>query len=376
MNIGSVFFSDSVCSGFNLSEPVLFTVKGGMKQLRIELIGQAGATQQLGVVSSAEVFIGREPGDGGIVVDNSAVSRQHGYFFCGREQWLFKDMGSTNGTWHNGVRVKSESWRILRDGDLLQLADSVLRISEQGGQDYSQSNLNRVLVVFDKNGFLREVAVPEYGRALVVGGSRADFPLDGDLAELPTLVVERRGERICAFGMAREQKVQINEREMAELVALKDGDEIKIGQYFLLFSDPASADKRISGAVPGTPQRDQASISKVVEQTSRLTGVREWGTVSSDNIPLSKTQARIPFGNIDEIKGLDETQTIDSSAYGRTQSAALQGHVDRHPGSRFADEENYGPGPTLEALEDKVIIIIGGLLVVTLLVLVVWWVLG
>jgi pSer/pThr/pTyr-binding forkhead associated (FHA) protein len=355
------------------NEQDAYWVDPDMKQLRVGLVNQDGSEVPLGVVDSAEVFIGREPGEGGITVDNSAVSRQHGLFFCGREQWLFKDLGSTNGTWHNGLKLKNGAWRILREGDLLQLADSVLRMHEQSGAGMAPQHGGlggRALIVFAKGEFAKELSVPEYGRALVVGGSRADLPLDGDLAELPTLVIERRGEKICAFGLAREQKVYINDREMAELVALKDSDEIRIGQYSILFSDPASIDRRVSGAVPGTPQRDPGSIAKAVEQTSKLTGVRDWGSGESEGFGSGKAQSRMPFGQVSDTESLDETQAIDSRAFRQG------GNVDRHPGLRFADEEEQGSGPSLEALEDKVIVIIGGVLVVTLLVLLVWWFLG
>jgi hypothetical protein len=355
------------------SEPESYLFEPDMKQLALELLGPDGTLSPLGVVESAEVFIGREPGDGGLTVDNSAVSRQHGLFFCGREQWLFKDLGSTNGTWHNGVKVKSEGWRIVRDGDLLQLADSVLRITEKSSGSFGSQNTSlggRALIVFAKGEFAKEVSVPEYGRALVVGGSRADLALDGDLAELPTLVIERRGERICAFGLAHEQKVQINDREMAELVALKDSDEIRVGQYTILFSDPSSSERRVQGAVPGTPQRDPGSIAKAVEQTSKLTSVREWGNGESDSLNAGKVQSRMPFGQIEDTGKLEETQSIDPRSFGHNTA-----RYDRRPGQVY-DEDDQSRGVSLEALEDKVILIIGGLLVVTLLVLVVWWVLG
>ncbi|MBX7144430.1 MAG: FHA domain-containing protein [Oligoflexia bacterium] len=343
-----------------------------MRQLLIELVNQDGSAVQLGKLSGAQTFIGREPGEGGVTVDNSAVSRQHGLICCGRAHWLYKDLGSTNGTWHNGAPVTGGSWRILRHGDLLQLADSVLRLTEEKPPGYSSpasgtSIGGRALIVFAHGNFQEEYPVPEYGRALVVGGSRGDLQLEGDLAELPTLVVERRGDKICAFGLSKDLKVQVNDKEMTDLVSLRDGDQLTLGQYIILFSDPSSAEKKATGPVPGTPQRDPGSISRTVEQTTKLAGVREWGNGSERGSgAAAKPQVRSQFGQRPE---LDETVAIDP----RSLSEGSQG-FDRPPASRYAVAPSSSS--SLENLEDKVILIIGGLLVLAVLVLLIWWFLG
>lgn len=368
----------SAFGAFALTQP--YVDSSMVKFLRIDLLGPSGPAQ-LARLESGEVYVGREPGTPtGVTVENTAISRQHGLFFRTRNHWLYKDLGSTNGSWLNGKPLKAGTWKILHSGDVLQLADSALAIHEERADNRSaSSSTGRALIVFSRGQFQDEFPVPEYGRALVVGGSRSDLALDGDLAELPTLVIERRGERICAFGLAKEQKVLVNDAEMVELLALRDSDEIKVGQYAILFSDPTTA-QRAPGqlAQTGTPVQDSHSVTGTgapVEQTTKLSGMRGWANDSASGAETgfisAKTQPRLPFGQAEsESRSLDETISIDASEF-----ASRRTHFDRHPSMRYDEEEvDRGGGSAMDAIEDKVIIIIGFLLLLTLLALLVWWV--
>lgn len=353
------------------------------KFLRLDLVTPEGS-KQVGKIESGEILIGREPGTpNGITIENTAISRQHAQFLRGRNCWLFKDLGSTNGSWLNGKPLKAGSWRIVRSGDVVQLADSVLQISEERGPGFappgSSSGMGgKALVVFSHGNFQDEFPVPEYGRALVVGGSRNDLALEGDLAELPTLVIERRGEKICAFGLAKEQKVYINDQEMSDLVALKDGDEIQVGQYSVLFSDPRTQPsandglRTAGGLFAGEPAR--ASSEGPVEQTTRLSAVRGWanaeGSPANEGmLTAPKTQPRLPFGQ----QGIQDDPSLEETVAISPDDPRLKGTgYDRHPSTRYV--EDSGPNLSLEAVEDKVIIIIGFVLLIALLGLVLWWV--
>lgn len=367
----------SASAAFRLTEP--FFDNSMAKFLRVDLLSPEGA-KTLGKLELGEVFIGREPGTPtGITVDNTAISRQHGLFVRGRNHWLFKDLGSTNGSWLNGKPIKAGQWKIVRSGDMLQLADSALSMVEERGAGLSAPGVasttgGRSLIVFSHDTFQDEFPVPEYGRALVVGGSRSDLSLDGDLAELPTLVIERRGERICAFGLAKDLKVYVNEHEMTELVALKDSDELKLGQYTILFSDPGSAEARPGPAAQETSYSERPSGAPAtgpVEQTTRLSGVRGWTTEGAGGegfLTGPKTQPRLPFGQGGTgDPPIDETISIAS-----TEIREKAKGYDRHPSTRYVEEE--GAPYSMEAMEDKVIIIIGFVLLISLLGLVVWWV--
>ena len=164
--------------------------------LVIELLGENGR-QEVGHLDTGQVTVGREPDDGGIAITNTAISRNHGTFVRYRNHWLYKDLGSTNGSWINGTKVEGGEWKLVRKGDLIQLADAALQLrgageaSGQPGLTDFPNLRGRSLLVFHRGEFFDEFPIPEHGRALVIGGSGADLELEGDLFELPSLVIVR-----------------------------------------------------------------------------------------------------------------------------------------------------------------------------------------
>lgn len=318
---------------------------------------------EIGRLEEGEIVVGREPTDG-IAISNTAISRNHGVFARIRDHWFYKDLGSTNGSWHNGAQLRGNQWRLIRSGDIIQMADTAIRVmTEDGRRSETMVGLTaiggRSLVVFSKGDFIDEFPVPEYGRALVIGGSKADLALEADLAELPSLVVERRGDNICAFRLAKEARVFVNEREISDLTNLADGDEIRVGDYQIMMNDPTAS------------QRRESSVDRLPSSGEPLVAggsSRGWSN-DRDAGELTRTRStvRIPFGQTnfadDEANG---TVAIDTHEL-------EEGRYDRHPSMRFSYEEPTGSG--WGSLEDKVIIIVGLLLIVALMFLVLWWVL-
>lgn len=333
-----------------------------MGSLILEELRSEGKTE-IGRLQEGEIVVGREPTEG-ITINNGAISRNHGVFARIREHWFYKDLESTNGSWHNGAKLRGNQWRLIRSGDIVQMADTAIRVTTD--DDRRSETLvglssigGRSLVVFSKGDFIDEFPVPEYGRALVIGGSKADLPLEADLAELPSLVVERRGDNICAFRLAKEARVLVNEREIGDLVNLADGDEVRVGDYQIMMNDPT------------TLQRRERSVDRLTGSGEPLVaggGNRGWSS-DSDSGELTRTRStiRIPFGQTNFPEDdTDGTVSIDTHEL-------EEGRYDRHPSMRFTYEEPSGSG--WGSLEDKVIITVGLLLILALMFLVLWWVL-
>lgn len=333
-----------------------------MGSLILEELRSEGKTE-IGRLQEGEIVVGREPTEG-ITINNGAISRNHGVFARIREHWFYKDLESTNGSWHNGSKLRGNQWRLIRSGDIVQMADTAIRVTTD--DDRRSETLvglssigGRSLVVFSKGDFINEFPVPEYGRALVIGGSKADLPLEADLAELPSLVVERRGDNICAFRLAKEARVLVNEQELGDLVNLADGDEVRVGDYQIMMNDPTAL------------QRRERSVDRLTGSGEPLVaggGNRGWLN-DSDSGELTRTRStvRIPFGQMNlPADDTDGTISIDTHEL-------EEGRYDRHPSMRFTYEEPSGSG--WGSLEDKVIIVVGLLLILALMFLVLWWVL-
>lgn len=349
------------------------------RQLRVEII-QSGVQQEIGIVQGVQMLIGREPDEGGITVPNQAVSRNHGIFVRLRNHWFYKDLGSTNGSWINGVQAKEGVWKLVRAGDVLQLADAALSLSEDadaaasGNQVTGFPALGGVsLIIFSKGEFLDEYPVPEYGRALVLGGSQGDLQVEGNLDEHPSLVIERRSMNVCAFPVARTLKVMLNEDLLSGSINLNDRDELRVAHYYIIFNNPIASLRN----APTVETSKHLQASADANDTQNVTW-RDWGEnqgpdlgrVEIDNEPPTRSNpvGRGIFGRAhsDDL-GIDETIAIDSN-----DADSHIARQDMHPSMRFVVDEPDS-GANLASLDEKIIFGIGIILLLGLMALMLYW---
>ena len=77
-------------------------------------------------VQEGEVTIGRQEGNG-VVLQSSRISKRHCLVQVNKEEILVKDLGSSNGTFVNGVLVKSKK---IKPGDRISVGPFVLELVE------------------------------------------------------------------------------------------------------------------------------------------------------------------------------------------------------------------------------------------------------
>lgn len=96
------------------------------------LTGQLGADQSARsvAVASSPFVIGRGT-SATLTIASPTVSSSHAELRIEGEELRVRDLGSTNGTFLNGIRVVSET--SVRSGDLLQIAEIVFRVGVQRG---------------------------------------------------------------------------------------------------------------------------------------------------------------------------------------------------------------------------------------------------
>src|SRR5262249_62254773 len=80
--------------------------------------------------SDDSLCIGRAPGVE-VSVPDTGLSRHHAEVILSDDGWVVRDLGSTNGTFVNGLRVGQEGCK-LNPGDLLQAGDVVLMVAAVG----------------------------------------------------------------------------------------------------------------------------------------------------------------------------------------------------------------------------------------------------
>ena len=101
------------------------------------------------------VFIGRAE-DVTLRVDSDAVSRRHAVVQRVLNSWVVADLGSTNGTYVNDVRVTTKE---LHEGDRIRIGKVVLKFSECGieaqyhEQIFNMASLDALTGAFNKRYF-------------------------------------------------------------------------------------------------------------------------------------------------------------------------------------------------------------------------------
>jgi hypothetical protein len=159
------------------------------------------------------------------------------------QHWIYRDEASTNGSWVNGEKILPGVWNLVKPGDYLQLGDVALELEDAQARqdaDFDPGPFGiRSLLVFSRGIFQSEYPVPEFGRALVVGGKNADLPLGVDMGELPSLVVERRGDAVAAITISKDASVLCNGQELTQTKVLRDRDDLEVEHYRIIFSDVA-----------------------------------------------------------------------------------------------------------------------------------------
>jgi pSer/pThr/pTyr-binding forkhead associated (FHA) protein len=109
------------------ADPVVDGKRRRGKQLRLHVIrpeDQAGRTYDIG----DEVTVGRAPGCGVPIDYDTYSSSLHARLFrLDGELWA-EDLGSTNGTWVNTVRIDDRTR--LEKGDLLQVGGTVFEVGK------------------------------------------------------------------------------------------------------------------------------------------------------------------------------------------------------------------------------------------------------
>jgi len=82
------------------------------------------------LLDQESLMLGRDPGSE-IVISDPQVSRQHARIRCQGNLTMIEDIGSTNGTFVNGMRLTNP--HTLADGDEISLGDAVTLTYHAGG---------------------------------------------------------------------------------------------------------------------------------------------------------------------------------------------------------------------------------------------------
>lgn len=264
----------------------------GIRLALADLVG--GRENDLVVIDPPEVTLGRDPGIG-ICVNDDGISRRHGIFGVIADNWFYKDLESTNGSYINGEELIPNLWLPVREGDIVQLSDVCLKVHEiVEGKEAPRAREN-TLLVFNNDSLLGQFPIPNHGKALTIGGEGADLMLHGLSSQLPTLVVEKRSTKLCAYSIDEQQDVLHNNSKLTEMIFLEDRDVIRVGSYIVIL-DNVKDSKSILKRDEFVAQLEQQAESK--ELSEEQAKIRQ---LYSEDVSDGELQSQLVTSNVSRL---------------------------------------------------------------------------
>lgn len=202
-----------------------------MQKLILEAVSGAGFAR-IAEFDGGSITLGREP-ENRIVIHSGAVSRRHACIFTAGNQWCYSDLGSANGSWLNSIQIRAGEPRILRNGDLLILADLFLHVVLEG----AVTEIPSVLVFFGEK-FDSEFSFGPAAQVFNVGGITSELPVHSEGEVLS--VVRKHG--LLELNVAGSLPVSLNGVAVQGQTTLNDRDVLRADRYQFLVSQPSAAD--------------------------------------------------------------------------------------------------------------------------------------
>lgn len=228
-------------------------------RLTVKMKSGSGAGQTKTVLLDDEVITFGRDQSCQVVLAQQAVSRNHARISRDGTLFFLEDLGSSFGTQVNGQKLPKGEKRLLRNGDVIAIAqfdvtfDRVADVSEDVSG--KTSFLSRKLVKDVMNGlaaggenaYFRVMNGPTEGTRIEIADAQeyvfgrdaaeADVVLNDDLVSRKHVKVRRDWSGTHVEDLGSRNGIKLNKKRTRK-ATLKDRDEVEIGGVRLLFIDP------------------------------------------------------------------------------------------------------------------------------------------
>jgi pSer/pThr/pTyr-binding forkhead associated (FHA) protein len=214
------------------------------------------------LIGQGKVLIGRSP-QCDIKIDNQAISRQHASIEFSEEGYVLADVGSSNGTFLNGERIKAPA--LLKPGDVIGLAKFELQFQDDvrskiesmtGGLDLESTMMvdsEKMAQVFQSHQGDASPGASGARKLVVLKGeaNKQELPIERDvitigkadtcdlvikgffLDKIEATLTEKNGRYFIApYGGS----VKVNEEKLEKEYPLKVGDTFSVGKTIIAFT--------------------------------------------------------------------------------------------------------------------------------------------
>ena len=150
-----------------------------------------------------------------VTLDNPYVSRRHAEISLENKGYVLRDLGSKNGTFVNGAKVRDEG-QLLKNGDRIELAPGqvILRFESRSG--------TMTLPAFGSGRF-GDLAVDARSREVLLNSRKIEPPLSRKEFDVLHYLYEHRGEAcnkdsIAAHGWPDRETGDVSDQEIEQCI--------------------------------------------------------------------------------------------------------------------------------------------------------------
>ena len=250
-------------------------------RLTVKMKSGSGADQTKTVLLDEEIITFGRDQTCQVVLAQQAVSRNHARISRDGTLFFLEDLGSSFGTAVNGQKVPKGEKRLLRNGDVIAIAQFDVtfdRVAEGSAEDVSgkTSFLSRKVVkdvmkglaAGGENAYFRVMNGATEGQRIEIADAQeyifgrdaadADIVLNDDLVSRKHVKVRRDWSGTHVEDLGSRNGIKLNKKRTRK-ATIKDRDELEIGGVRLLFIDPSEV--REDPVVMSASQDDEGTLS-------------------------------------------------------------------------------------------------------------------
>jgi pSer/pThr/pTyr-binding forkhead associated (FHA) protein len=258
----------------------------------------------------ARIVLGRAP-SADVRIPSPTVSEAHASVQMRGQDWLLTDLGSRNGTKHNGQRLVPDRTRKLQDGDLLELGNYVLsfhtglvmtepmsaeRTAELARRLWREAqnargvelDLPSLRVINGPRAGERLQIPPAPSRLHIGSNDQCQLQLPEAALARETLEVLHDVEGVLIRSVSGDAVIQLTGYRY-KARRLRDRDELQVGTTRMIFEEPAQGEIDSLKGAPDQPVRaSDKPAPKLAERTGERLERTETAKVSRPNHPGSQ----------------------------------------------------------------------------------------
>lgn len=236
--------------------------------LELKIINEDGE-QPLARLDEDVVLIGRSPEPKGIALPSMSVSSVHGVFERHDFIWFYSDIGSTNGSAFNDIQLEPNIPLVLRDGDKLVLANTIVQlgVGYDNIEQAKQRLVQPLVFLFYNNKHLTTLIFEQHNQTIVLGGQEADVEIAPEFSASNQWLFRLDGRRIVFELHAADKNVLHNGRLVAPAsrLILEDRGSVYGDGLVAVYAAPLSnisSGEEVKSYASGTFIQPSANYSK------------------------------------------------------------------------------------------------------------------